>query len=131
MVGLDTNVLVRYLTQDGEEAPAVTRFLETTCTEQSPGFLCMIVLCELVWVLDRAYGYDRRSIVLILERLLSTREFEIENAQAVWRALGDYETGPADFADYLISYVCREHEAGPVYTLDRKAAKHKGFALLP
>ena len=130
MVGLDTNVLVRYITQDGDEAPAVTPVLEKTCTEQSPVFLCTIVLCELVWVLDRAYGYDRRSIVLILEKLLATREFEIEDAQTVWRALGDYEIGPADFADYLISYTCGEHEAGPVYTLDRKAAKHSGFALV-
>jgi hypothetical protein len=37
---------------------------------------------------------------------------------------------PADFADYLISYTCGKHEAGPVYTLDRKAAKHPGFALV-
>jgi predicted nucleic-acid-binding protein len=130
MIGIDTSLLVRYITQDGEEAPAVTRHLETECTAEQPGFLCMVVLCELVWVLRHAYKYDRSAIAMILERLLATAEFEIQEATLVWRALGEYRAGPADFSDYLIGQIASEHEAIPVHTFDRKTARHSRFLLV-
>ncbi|MDX9981582.1 MAG: type II toxin-antitoxin system VapC family toxin [Lentisphaeria bacterium] len=130
MIGIDTNLLVRYITQDGEEAPAVTRHLEAECTVEQPGFVCLVVLCELVWVLRHAYKYDRPAIAAILERLLATAEFEIQQATLVWRALGDYRAGPADFSDYLIGQIADEHQATPVHTLDRKAARQPLFLLV-
>lgn len=130
MIGIDTNLLVRYITQDGEEAPAATRHLEAECTAERPGFVCLVVLCELVWVLRHAYKYDRPAIAAILERLLATAEFEIQHATFVWRALGDYRAGPADFSDYLIGQIAGENQAIPVHTLDRKAARHPHFLLV-
>ena len=130
MFSLDTNLLVRYITQDGDEAAAVTEHLEKECTRECPGFICLIVVCELVWVLRRAYTYDRLSVAAILEGLLSTAEFEVEHASLAWRALADYRTGTADFSDYLIGQVSREYDACPVHTLDRKAAKHPSFVLV-
>lgn len=130
MLGLDTNLLVRYITQDGEEASAVTEHLERECTQARPGFVCLVVLCELVWVLRQAYKYDRASVTVILEKLLSTAEFEVERASLAWRALADYRTGSADFSDYLIGQVSHEYDACPVHTLDRKAAKHPNFVLV-
>ena len=130
MLGLDTNLLVRYITQDGTEAAAVTKHLERGCTQARPGFVCLIVLCELVWVLRQAYKYDRSSVAAILEKLLSTAEFEVERASLAWRALADYRTGSADFSDYLIAQISHEYDACPVHTLDRKAAKHPDFVLV-
>ena len=130
MFGLDTNLLVRYITQDGAEAAAVTRHLERECTYACPGFVCLVVLCELVWVLRQAYKYDRSSVTKILDKLLSTTEFEVERASLAWRALADYRTGSADFSDYLIAQISHEYDACPVHTLDRKAAKHPNFALV-
>ncbi len=130
MFGLDTNLLVRYITQDGEEAAAVTQHLERECTQARPGLVCLVVLCELVWVLRQAYKYDRSSVAAIVRKLLSTAELEAERASLAWRALADYRTGPADLSGYLIAQVTRECNACPVHTLDRKAAKHRDFLLV-
>lgn len=130
MIGIDTNLLVRYITQDGPAASVTTRHLERECTLAQPGFICLIVLCELVWVLARAYRYDRQTIAAILGRLLTTAEFEVEQAALAWQALDEYRVGPADFSDYLIGQVARTHDAAPVHTLDRNAAKGPNFILL-
>lgn len=130
MVGIDTNLLVRYITQDGEEAPAVTRHLEAECTPERPGFVCLVVLCELVWVLRQAYSYDRQAVAAILEKLLATAEFEVERSMLAWRALNEYRVGPADFSDYLIAQIAWECDALPVHTLDRKAARSPSFVLV-
>lgn len=131
MIGIDTNLLVRYITQDGPEAVDVARHLEQHCTSDNPGFITIVCLCELVWVLDRAYTYSRASICAILTKLLETEQFEIESVEWVWRSIRDYEAGPADFSDYIIAHACKNHGATPVHTLDRKAARSKLFYLVP
>ena len=65
MIGLDTNVLVRYVTQDdAEQARLAGRLLEHTLNPRNPGFVANIVLCELVWVLESGYGYAREPVAL-------------------------------------------------------------------
>ena len=55
MIGLDTNVLVRYIVRDDDEqAEAATRLIESKCTADNPGLVSSIVMCELAWVLTRA-----------------------------------------------------------------------------
>lgn len=130
MFGIDTNILVRYITQDGEEAPAVTQWLEQRCEKSETGYICSIVLCELVWVLRRAYKYDKRSIILILEKLFTTAEFQLEDATVALNALKDYRNGQADFPDYLIGQSAIAKDAYPIYTLDKKAARNPAFALV-
>lgn len=130
MIGIDTNVLVRYITRDTPDAPAVGARLEAACTAENPGFISHIVLCELCWVLHCGYGYDRAAIAAVLRQLLVTVQFEIEAADLVWRALGRYESGSLGFADCLIGEVCATNEAIPVLTLDRKAAAAPPFELL-
>ncbi len=130
MIGIDTNILERYITQDGKETPAATELLEKKCTDETQGFICIVVLCELVWVLSRAYKYDKSSIARILNKLLTTIEFKIENALVAWRALQAYEKGNADYSDYLIGYICTENKTETVYTLDKKASTSPNFTLL-
>lgn len=58
MTGLDTNVLVRYIVQDDpKQSKLATECIEQRCTSESPGFVNLVVLCELTWVLARGYGY--------------------------------------------------------------------------
>ncbi len=75
----------------------------------------------------QACKYDRASIATILEKLLITAEFEIEQATLAWQASGEYREGSADFSDDLIGRVAAEHDALPVHTLDRKAAQSDRF----
>lgn len=128
MIGIDTNVLVRYIVQDEpKQARAATAFLETACTAEEPGRICLVVLCELSWVLARAYRYERDAIGHILEKLLTAAELEVEQSAIAWRALRAYRTGPAEFADYVIVYLNDSAEVEYTITLDRKAARHALF----
>ena len=87
MIGIDTNVLIRYIVQDDpRQAGAATRFVERACTAESPGFVGLIVLCECVWVLTSAYGYLRSDVSKVLAQILRVAQFRVENPQAVWRA---------------------------------------------
>ena len=130
MTGIDTNVIVRYITQDGNEVPAATAFIESKISEESPGYICLVVLCELIWVLRRAYRYDRTSVCRIIEKLLSVRELVIEREEAAWEALQQYSEGSADFSDYLIVHIHAANGADTTVTFDRKASEAPQFTLL-
>jgi predicted nucleic-acid-binding protein len=128
VIGIDTNVLVRYFTQDDpgqyQQAAAVIQADDQTC------FLSNIVLCELVWVLKRAYKSEKTEICNLIELLMQTPKFELENQSAVYQALQRYQAGRADFSDYLIGVIA--HGAGCVETVtfDKKLLGEKGFQLL-
>lgn len=131
MIGLDTNVLVRYITQDDPvQADMVNQLIEQELTESSPGVISHIVLCEVVWVLSRAYNYSRQQVGEVIQAVLTCREFSVESADVAILAWQDYIQGNADFSDYLLGRV--HQRLGAVYTLtfDRKAASSKQFKLL-
>lgn len=132
MIGLDTNVLVRFVVRDDEkQARAATRLIEARCTPDDPGLVSQTVLCELAWVLDRGYGYDRKAVIAVIRRVLSVRELQVENADAAWQALGRFEQGQADFADALIGVSNRANKAETTYTFDRRAVDNDLFRLVP
>lgn len=131
MIGLDTNVLVRFIVQDDKrQAEAATRLMERRCTSEDPGLVSSIVLCELAWVLDRGYGYDRRTVASVVRRLLTVQELKVENAEVAWNALHAFEEGGADLADYLIGVGNRKNKAETTYTFDRRAAAGDLFTLI-
>ena len=79
MIGLDTNVLVRYIVQDDPaQSAAANTLIEAKCTVDAPGRVDAIVLCELAWVLESAYGYQKEVVVSVLKQLLSTAELSVE-----------------------------------------------------
>lgn len=130
MTGIDTNVLVRYLVQDDpDQARKATRFITNECSSDDPGLINRIVLCELVWVLEAAYGYPREKVALALEGILRTTQFEIEDHQEAWSSFREYQEG-GDFADAFIGTVNRRLGCERTVTFDRKAARRPGFAPL-
>jgi len=103
MIGLDTNVLVRYLTQDDPaQAARATRAIEDAADRGEPLFISGVVLCELVWVLESVYGYKRKEVADVVERILRTTQFDFDHKDQLWQAWQDYRAGKGDFADYLI-----------------------------
>jgi predicted nucleic-acid-binding protein len=131
MIGLDTNVLARYIVQDNPaQAALATEWIEGCCTQNTPAFINSIVLCEMVWVLKSAYGYDKLAIVQVLRQILATEVFMVEGGLAAQAAVPDYDTGPADFSDYLLAR--RNKAAGCAFTLtfDQAAGRHDLFKLL-
>ena len=131
MIGLDTNILVRYIVQDDEiQAELASRLLEGTLDQKNPGLVSTIVLCELIWVLRRAYGYEKGQVVKVLRTLLSSAGLVVDRVDDAWRALREYESGSADFSDYYIGQMNRTLHAETTYTLDQKAGKGNHFTLL-
>jgi len=103
MIGIDTNVLVRYVVQDdARQAAVANQFIETTLRDDEPGWIASVVLCEFVWVLEAAYGYTRNAIAPALQRLFEVDRFRVEAPSLAWRALDEYRGG-ADFSDALIA----------------------------
>jgi len=103
MTGLDTNVLIRYLTQDDPvQSAQANQLIEQTFSEGKSLFINHIVLCELIWVLTKAYNYPKSDVVEVIEKILLVHQFEIEDKNSVLAALNDFKTSRADFADCLI-----------------------------
>jgi len=116
MIGLDTNILVRYLTQDDPEQSSLANAeIEKALSAEVIFFIADIVMCELVWVLETAYRCDCREIVPILENILRTKQFHFENKELLWKSLADYRNKKGDFADHLIGHA--SHKAGCSETL--------------
>ncbi|CRM93408.1 putative nucleic acid-binding protein, contains PIN domain [Pseudomonas sp. 22 E 5] len=130
MIGLDTNVLVRYVTQDDPVQSAKASELIESLTTASPGFVSLVSILELVWVLQSCYQSAKSDVVMVLETLLRTRELTVEHAEIIWQALRKFVANKADFADCLIERCA--HAAGCEYTatFDLNAIKTTGMKRL-
>lgn len=126
MIGLDTNILVRYLTADDLEQWQLAK--ELIETEGQLCFIANIVLCELVWVLrGKPYQFTRLQIVEVLETMLATPVLEFEERSSVYQALQRMKVGKADFSDYLIGAISHTSGCSATYSFDRKLIGEKGF----
>ena len=132
MIGLDTNVLVRYITgDDAEWSRAATDFVDSQCTAESTGYINPIVLAEVVWVLRRRPDFTRQRIANLIEEILDSDAFTVANEAAVLKALNEYRKHKAGFADCLIAELNAEAGAFPTYAIDKDAVKDGIFAQLP
>jgi predicted nucleic-acid-binding protein len=131
MRGLDTNVLVRYLTADDARQTALAeQFLEQASERGQPLFIPVLVLCELAWVLARCYGQAKAEIIGVIEHILEAEQFRIEGDLIVRRGLDAFRGGKADFADYVIGEICRKAGCEDCVTFDRGLKSASGFTLL-
>ncbi|MEW6594515.1 MAG: type II toxin-antitoxin system VapC family toxin [Thermodesulfobacteriota bacterium] len=131
MIGLDTNVLVRYIVQDDKaQAALATKIIEQGTDKGEPFCITPIVLCELAWVLKRCYAAKPEAISQVLEQILRTAHFRVLEIDSVWRALKEYRNTAADFADCLIAQQNRAADCTETLTFDQNAAKANGFRLL-
>lgn len=130
MIGLDTNVLVRYVAQDDpRQSPKATRLIESL-TADAPGFVGVVSVVELVWVLSGCYGATKSEICEVLETLLRTKEIVVAQTETVWKALRKFRGGKADFADCLIERMADEAGCSHTATFDRDAARTCGMRLI-
>jgi predicted nucleic-acid-binding protein len=131
MIGLDTNILIRFIVQDDpEQSSRANAFIEAYITLDTPGYINPIVLCETVWVLKRAYNYDKMVIMQVLRQILNTRELVVEQSDAARQALEAYSAGEADFSDYYLGAMNRMAGCQRTVTFDRAAGQHPDFDLL-
>ncbi len=131
MVGIDTNVLVRFVVQDDKKQAAVaSELIEHYCSATNTALVSLIVLCEFVWVLSNAYGYSRAQIASAVKQILVTECFEVAKHNIAWSAMLDYSHGPGDYADYLIARINELNGADTTFTFDKQASRNQRFTLL-
>ena len=131
MIGLDTNVVIRYLTQDdAKQAAVASRVFEHTLSIDNPGFIGHITLCEIAWVLADCYEADKARIRAVIEGLLGSKQIVVEEADLVWKALRSWEKSSADFSDALMGQALAARGCGRIVTFDKSAARLPGFELL-
>ena len=130
MIGLDTNVLVRYVMQDDpKQSEKASRLIESL-TPEAPGFVPIVVLIELVWVLTSCYGLTREQIAQALDGLLRAKEIVLERAEQVSQALRTFGPSGADFADCLIERTAAAVGCAKTMTFDTGAVKFAGMTLI-
>ncbi|MFN3630756.1 MAG: PIN domain-containing protein [Casimicrobiaceae bacterium] len=130
MIGLDTNVLVRYIMQDDpKQSPRATELIESLDAD-TPGFVALVSVVELYWVLTSCYSLTAGQVKQALEALLRTREIVVDRADQVLRALRVFGDGKADFADCLIERAAAAAGCARILTFDVRASKHAGMTLI-
>ena len=129
MIGLDTNILVRYIMQDDPAQAATASLLLEALTPDEPGFVPTVVVVELGWVLASSYDLDRTQLVAVFETLLRTEAIIVDQAETVWKAIRLFDRSDADFADCLIERGAAAAGCERTVTFDRGAAKACGMVL--
>jgi predicted nucleic-acid-binding protein len=131
MIGVDANVLVRYIVADDEDQTRhAAAFLEGAISVGDPGFVSVVVLVELVWVLERTYRFSPDEIIGAIESVLRAEPLRIDRRAEAVEALGVFQTKQGSFADALIATLAERAGCAHVVTFDRKAARLPGFRLL-
>ena len=131
MIGLDTNVIVRYLAQDDvRQAAIATRLIEGSLSAEARGFVSIVTLAEIVWVMSSNYRAARAAVADIVEGLLTAPQLAIEKSDVIWRALRAFRKSKADFSDAVIVELGRDTGCTKTVTFDRHAAAHPGFEML-
>lgn len=130
MTGLDTNVLVRYIMQDEPRQSARATLLIESLDADRPGFVSVVAVVELYWVLTSCYELTHDQFRQALDILLRTRQVVVDRADEVLRALRVFEAGKADFADCLIECTAASAGCEQTMTFDVKAARHAGMTLI-
>jgi predicted nucleic-acid-binding protein len=129
VIGLDTNVVVRYLVQDDPDQSPVASALIDELSETEPGYLSLVTVVEVYWVLHRAYKVTTGRCVELLEGLLDARELRIDRAAIVRTAL-TASRGDLDFADAVIADLGRAAGCEHTVTFDQRAARDGAMHLL-
>jgi predicted nucleic-acid-binding protein len=130
MIGLDINIIVRYLTQDDPvQSRRATEIFERRLTKENPAFISIVAMVETVWVLDRAYGFNAGEIAAAVELMLQTDVLSIENEQQVFAAITALKDGRGSFSDALIGLLGTKAGCSGTLTFDQKAARLSTFEL--
>lgn len=128
MIGVDTNVLVRFIVNDDETQAQKAKDLIMTCSGKRHSlFVNTVTLCELIWVLKRGYGYTKNDLLATLHRLVAIEEFCFEDSKTMTNAIALYENGKADFSDYVSFSINKKSGCLKTYSFDKQPIQESLF----
>ena len=128
MIALDTILLIRYLLADHPQQAEVACKLMAEFKSERHGFICREVSVELVWILDRVYGFSRNLIATGFEKLAENKEIHMETADDMVRAADGYRRGNLDFAEQMIA-AAKRSRADTLFTFDRQDGQFRSTSL--
>jgi predicted nucleic-acid-binding protein len=128
MLGIDTNVLVRYLTRDDQpQYERARRLIDRDVRKSEPVLVSLLVLLETEWVLRSRYEMAKLDIVTAFSALLDTADLSLEDESSIETAIYSWKDSAADFADCLIAARNRSLGCRSTATFDGGALKLVGF----
>jgi predicted nucleic-acid-binding protein len=131
MIGLDTNVVLRYLLQDDpKQTRQANEIIDQRLSEREPGFLSLVCVLEIVWVLRSLMGLSAVGISAHLEHLLAANVLVVQNEQQVFEAAFALKRGTGEFEDALIGALDAWAGCEKTLTFDRRAGRLTGFELI-
>ncbi len=131
MIGVDTNILVRFLTgDDAKQSSRVYAFFKNVEEEKKELFISSLVVLELVWVLESVYEIERIEILESIHSLIQMPIFHIENLTTIQNFILDAQHSKYDLSDLLIAQTAKTNGCEKVFTFDKNVSKHKLFQLL-
>jgi predicted nucleic-acid-binding protein len=131
MIGIDTNILLRFLVNDEPAQGAIVQRFMAERTPESPAYISAVVLAETVWFLRRRLGYSKLEIAQTLNLLARAREVVVEHSDELKLLRLENSLPLADIADYLVAWAATNAGCSKTFTFDRKAARQiPGMELL-
>ena len=128
MLGIDTNVLVRYLTRDDQpQYEKARRMIDREVAKGEPVLVSLLVLLETEWVLRSRYEMAKADVVTAFSALLDTADLTFEDEPSVETAVYSWKDSAADFAHCLIEARNRRLGCRATATFDVRALKLAGF----
>lgn len=121
MIGLGTNVLIRFLVKDEADQSAAASALIKELTAGEPGFVSLVTTAEIYWVLRRGYRLSAPECLDVMAGLLAASELRLEQADLIRTAIEDCRKG-GDLADAVIAGLGRSAGCAHTLTFDRRAA---------
>ncbi|MGD0631516.1 MAG: type II toxin-antitoxin system VapC family toxin [Terracidiphilus sp.] len=130
MIGLDTNVLLRFFLEDDPQQSERAKALVASLSRQEPGYISSVVLAEAFWVLQRGYRKSKPELLAFIASLLGAQQMVLENHAAVAEAMHRFEHSNADFVDCFIERICSLGGCSRTMTFDDRASKVAGMVAL-
>jgi predicted nucleic-acid-binding protein len=131
VIGIDTNILVRFLVgDDTKQANKVYRVFKDAEENNNEMFVSTLVVLELIWVLDSVYKVDRMDILDSISQLLLMPIFQFESKGVIQSFIPAAQHSRFDLSDLLIAHTADSHGCDSVLTFDKKASKYQYFELL-
>lgn len=129
-IGLDTNLLVRYITNDDPGQADKVEDLFDSLRDNSTLVINRVVLAELDWVLTQVYEYSKGDFLKVIDQMFATQKIAFSDPNLVKEACRLYTKSNADFADCYLGVINADLGCETTYTFDKQASKLSLFTLV-
>ncbi len=123
MIGVDTNVMLRFLIDDDAAQNVAARRFMSQRTLDDPAFLSAVTLAEIIWVLHRRLKFSMAQIIEMIRALLTLDVLVVDHIEKLDMLINSSDIPPVGLADYLVVWSGTAAGCRSTMTFDKAAAK--------